>query len=426
MRAPGKIIALQLYRLGILALIVWLVRDHHVRLRIDGDLPITADEARGFLPTAAQLRTDHSAREGMFVLDANGAEIGYVIRTSPKGDAIIGYAGPTDTLIVLDKDWKVLGIKIRRSDDTHTHVGDVAADKYFMKTWNGMTWERVAEMDLQKAGVEGVSGATLTSMAMAEAIVHRFKSATDALAAKPQWRVRVRDIGTSLVVCAAIFLCLTHVPGRKWIRRVFQVLVIVYVGFVNGDLLAQSLLMGWAKAGVPWTLAPGLVLLAVAAFIIPWTTKKPLYCLHICPHGAAQELLGRVLPEKYRLKIPGGVLAKLRWLPGLLLGVVLIVVMLALPLDLASVEAFDAYLIKSAGVATVAIAIAGLVAALFVPQAYCRFGCPTGALLEFVRSHGQQDRFGARDIAAACMVALVAVLYWKYDAINAWIIGPML
>jgi hypothetical protein len=56
-------------------------------------------------------------------------------------------------------------------------------------------------------------------------------------------------------------------------------------------------------------------------------------------------------------------------------------------------------------------------------MAYCRYGCPTGALLEFIRAHGRSDRFGRRDVAALLLVALAQVLAWKYQAIHAWLLS---
>jgi NosR/NirI family transcriptional regulator, nitrous oxide reductase regulator len=85
------------------------------------------------------------------------------------------------------------------------------------------------------------------------------------------------------------------------------------------------------------------------------------------------------------------------------------------------VEPFDAYLWKAAGWATISIAIGGLIASLFVPMAYCHYGCPTGALLNFVRKHGAKDRFGRREIAALLLVALAAGLSWKSAVIRAWL-----
>jgi hypothetical protein len=97
--------------------------------------------------------------------------------------------------------------------------------------------------------------------------------------------------------------------------------------------------------------------------------------------------------------------------------------MLQAPFDLAGLEPFDAYVVRSAGWATIAVALAGLVASLFIPQAYCRYGCPTGALLEFVRSHGRHDRFGRRDVAAALLLALALALRWQFAALQPWLQG---
>ncbi len=412
-------LSLQLYRLAVLVVIAWIIRAHAVRLRVEGHAPISVEEVRAVFPQAAGVHDDDGPRGGAFVRDASGTQLGYVVRTSPHTDAILGYRGWTDTLIAFDNELHVAGVRIRSSQDTREHVGDVRDDRHFLKTWNGKPWEEVARVTPEAAGIEGVSGASMTSMAVAEAIQRRLQMADVALAIQPPpLRIRGHDVGLAVVIAAAFALAFTR--KRQWLRRGFQVLVIGYVGFVTGDLLAQSLIAGWAANGVPWRSAPGLVLLLAAALAVPWATRKPLYCQQLCPHGAAQELLGRLAPKRWRVALPKDFARGLRWLPALLLALVVAITILALPLDLASLEPFDAYLIRSAGWATIALAFAGLIASLFVPMAYCHYGCPTGALLEFLRARGPTDRFGRRDIAAALLTALAAVLSWKYQALHGW------
>jgi NosR/NirI family nitrous oxide reductase transcriptional regulator len=419
--AKFKVVALQAYRFAALALIVWFVRDHHVRQRIAGDKPVEVAEVQPVYPNAVSLRPDHSERAGLFVEDAAGRQLGYVVRTLPQCNHIIGYCGVTDLLILFDPSLKVLGLKVRSTEDTRTHLQDIVTDRKFPKKWNGMFWDEVAGMDLKKAGIEGVSGSTMTSMAMAQSIVHRLRLANEELHMHTALSLKPRDFGLGAVIVAGAVIAFAR-RHPLWVRRVFQVVVVGYVGLLNGDLLAQSLLAGWAKSGVPWQLAPGLVLLAAAALLVPWATKKPLYCQQLCPHGAAQEWLGRA-GLKNKLRVPAKLGAGLQWLPGLSLGFVLLVVMLQAPFDLAGLEPFDAWIIRSAGWATITVAVVGLVASLFIPQAYCRYGCPTGALLEFVRSHGRGDRLGRRDVAAALMVALVFVIRWQFPAIQPWLRG---
>ena len=417
-----KTTALQLYRLAVLVVIAWIIRGHAVRLRVEGHAPITVEEVRAIFPAAASVDDDDGPRGGAFVRDGSGTQIGYVVRTAPHTDAIVGYRGWTDTLIAFDHALHVAGVRIRSSQDTREHVDDVRDDRHFLKTWNGKPWEEVARVTPEEAGIEGVSGASMTSLAVAEAIQRRLQMADALLAIQPSpVRIRARDLGLAAVIAAALVLAFTK--KRQRLRRGFQVLVIVYVGFVTGDLLAQSLIAGWAANGVPWRSAPGLVLLLAAALAVPWATRKPLYCQQLCPHGAAQELLGRIAPKRWRVALPKDFARGLRWLPALLLALVVAVTILALPIELANLEPFDAYLIRAAGGATITLAVVGLIASLFVPLAYCKYGCPTGALLEFIRGRGTTDRFGRRDIAAALLVALAAVLSWKYQALHAWLIA---
>lgn len=410
-----------------LVAIAWVIRVHHLHLKISGDLPITFEEIKAIYPAANSTRDDPGERAGIFVFDASGQQIGYVLRTMPHVESVTGYRGWTDTLVAFDPALHVIGVRIRSSQDTREHVGDVKGDPYFLKTWNGKPWDEIARTSPEEAGIEGVSGATMTSMAVAEGIMRRLAAADAALAIRPPpFRLAARDIGLGLVVTVALVLAFTGTHGRKWIRRSFQILVIVYVGFLSGDLLAQSLMVGWVQQGsVPWRAAPGLVLLLAAALAIPWATGKPLYCQQICPHGAAQELLGRIAPRRWRIALPRDFAAGLRWLPPMLLGLVVTVSVLVLPIDIAHIEPFDAYVLKAAGWATGGIALVGLIASLFVPMAYCHYGCPTGALLNFIRSHGRGDRFTRRDLAALLLLGLAAVLAWKYHAIRAWILADL-
>jgi len=144
------------------------------------------------------------------------------------------------------------------------------------------------------------------------------------------------------------------------------------------------------------------------ALLGPVFTSKQLYCHHICPHGALQQLLVRRLPWQWS---PSKALDKLlSKLPFVLLAFVLFSVAFALPVNLNALEPFDAYLFRVAGWASITIAIGGLLLSLFTPLAYCRYGCPTGALFKLLRFTGDADRFGMRDWLAALCVTFVLLL----------------
>jgi polyferredoxin len=159
---------------------------------------------------------------------------------------------------------------------------------------------------------------------------------------------------------------------------------------------------------VAWRFAPGLVLLVAVAFLVPLTTHRQVYCHHLCPHGAIQQLIKNTVPGRGRPTswLPRWLSRTLSLVPVGLLVWVVIVALCQLPFNLAAIEPFDAYVWRVAGWATVAIALVGLAFSLLVPMAYCRFGCPTGAVLNYLRLQGAGDRFSRRDAAAVALLGL--------------------
>ncbi|MEO8496315.1 MAG: FMN-binding protein, partial [Planctomycetota bacterium] len=248
-------------------------------------------EVVAWFPSAGSLRARASSATLMDVYDTNDSKLGAVARTSPTTDTVMGYQGPTDTLIVFDQQDRVIGLQIRRSYDNEPYVGYVCDEAYFRERFNGLSLRELAKIDIKEMEVEGVSGATMTSMAIANGL----SAAAQAALEPPPTTTRrfvmaTRDIGTLLVLVAAMVMSFTRLRGYHGLRIAFQLMLVGYFGFVNGGMLSQALLVGWAQSGVPWRLAPGLMLLVAASVFVPAVSKKQLYCHHICPFGAAQQL----------------------------------------------------------------------------------------------------------------------------------------
>ncbi len=374
---------------------------------------ITLDEVRKLEPRAMKLRESKQHAGSQEVLDEKGAVVALAVRTAPAADGTIGYKGPSDTFMLMDASGSTLrGIALRRSYDTEQYVGYVTGDPAFLKTFDGMTTEKIAHIDFNAAGIEGVSGATQTSYGVAEGVRVRAESLLHEQESKRGWwqqiRWRWQDTGHVAILLAALLMAFTPLRGRAWCRHLHHVLLVIYGGFIAGEMLSQGLLAGWAAHGTPWRNAQGLVLLAAVALLGPVCTSKQLYCHHICPHGALQQLVMRRLPWQWS---PSKALdALLSKLPFVLLALVLFSVAFALPVNLNALEPFDAYLFRVAGWASIAIATLGLLLSLFTPLAYCRYGCPTGALFKLLRFTGDGDRFGARDWLAALCVTFVLFL----------------
>lgn len=369
--------------------------------------PIKVPEVQKFFPSTQSLTPRTTQPTWLLVTDAEGRKLGTVFRTAPAADEEIGYQGPTDTLIVLNLDERVIGIALRKSFDNEPYVGYVRDDEYFRSLFQGKTLAELARLDPKASRIEGVSGATMTSLAMTRGMA---RAATDVTIqrhpAARRFVFGARDLGTLVILGASCVLCFSRWRGQRWLRIAYQILLIGYFGFLNGDLLSQAQLVGWAQSGVPWRLAPGLTLLTAAALLVPAVSKKQLYCHHVCPFGAAQQLIKLRLP--WRLHVRRSYSRLLAVVPGLLLALVAGTALWEWPIDLASLEPFDAFVVHIAGWATICVAIGGLIAATMIPMAYCRFGCPTGAILSYVRANANSGEWTYRDVWAVLLLLLAA------------------
>ncbi|MFM8891067.1 MAG: FMN-binding protein, partial [Planctomycetia bacterium] len=108
---------------------------------------------------------------GREVVGRAGEVVGTILRTSPAGDAAIGFSGLTDVLVVCDADLRVAGMEVLASRDTRDHVRAVERDEAFWRSFAGRTLESLAATDAGEP--HAVAGATLTSLAIREAVARR-------------------------------------------------------------------------------------------------------------------------------------------------------------------------------------------------------------------------------------------------------------
>ncbi|MFO0977140.1 MAG: FMN-binding protein [Planctomycetaceae bacterium] len=389
---------------------------------------------------------DAGSTQTWIVRNAEGKQLGFCLRLSPAADNQIGYQGPTDALVAFDENDQVTGVAIGVSFDNEPYVGYVRDDRGFRRLWNGRS---IADLAGEGASrVEGVSGATMTSQSVAQAVQiaaqallderrkdqdhskrvtsstssangadsASAKSAEDSAESSSVGRrvlrafSEYRAISTSIIVLCGVVLGVTHLRSRRWLRRLYQCVVILWLGWMNADFLSQAQLTGWALHGIPWERAMGQVMLTLAAIAVPVFRGQNIYCSHICPHGAVQQVIRNRLP--WQIRLPSRLSRWLKAVPVVLLLVVVLAAFGLLELRAVDLEPFDAWVWRISGLAALTIAIAGLTASLFLPMGYCRFGCPTGAFLDWLAT--RSDRWSIADTLGS-LVLFLCVLFVFLD-----------
>lgn len=346
------------------------------------------------------------------LIDSDGQIAGRVLRTGPLVDAISGYQGPSEALIRLNAEGLTERIALRRTYDNEPYSGYLNQEKYFWKVFQNKSLTTVSKLDLEAEQVEGVSGATMTSMAVAETIVAAANEAETrhaspvSVAPVRSMRVSVHDLGTLIVLLAGMTINLTSLRRKKWLRVSWNLILIGYFGLITGNLISLAVISGWAVQGAAWRLAPGLTAVVVVSFLMSAIAGRNIYCSHICAHGALQQLIRR---RARRSDTARKIFRRLTWIPGGVLLLAVIGTWLKMNWNLAAWEPFNAYIWYVAGTTSLVVAAGSVVLAWYVPMGYCRYACGTGRLLDYVRRSAHATRFTSADCLAVALALVIGL-----------------
>ena len=134
------------------------------------DLPIdTLTELQTAFPKAAYVELTDTAT--YVVKNKKGKTIGAVLLSSPYSDDIKGFNGPTPLQIALDKDGKIIEVRVLDNNETPSFLNRVI-NAGFLESWNGLTVEEALNKE-----VDAVSGATYSSNGIQKTLKARLETA---------------------------------------------------------------------------------------------------------------------------------------------------------------------------------------------------------------------------------------------------------
>lgn len=67
-------------------------------------------------------------------------------------------------------------------------------------------------------------------------------------------------------------------------------------------MMSYTSLIGFMSNGINVIAFPVATILLIVAFVYPLFGKKSYYCTHVCPYGSLQELVGRCVGFKVKMK----------------------------------------------------------------------------------------------------------------------------
>lgn len=401
----------------------WLV------LLLLGLLPLAAftgvstSDVRQLLAGAGEVRELDGRVPAARVSDGDGRLL-YALSTASV-TPISAYSGkPIDTLVVLDEAGEVIALKVVHHEEPILVIGIGDADlQAFVDQFVGTSAQQRVRVGAHGRegyhGIDGISGATITSMVLASSIsqsVSRVSSAygLSPAAASPQdaepepaWQQLWRDRRIELaVVSIALAVLMGVLFFQDWLvkhtvlfhrfRVGYLLFTVFFIGFYcSGQLSVLNLLAFFRSltGGFSWdTLLIEPVIFLLWAFVAVSTLLwgRGVYCGWLCPFGAAQDLVSKLAK---RLGFEGFRLPQLVHERLWACKYLLLIALVGLSLDsmvyaarLAEVEPFKtAFVMKFMREPVfVFYAVALLLVSVFNSKFYCKYLCPLGAGLSFI------------------------------------------
>ena len=312
----------------------------------------------------------------------------FVVNTRVLAKDVQGYGGPVPLKIHIDKDGRLTAIEAEPNAESPSFFDRA---KELFSSWQGKTIDEAMAED-----VDAVSGATFSSKAIIRnvqrglAYAKQHGLADGGKGAQKESAERTVATGWTLGSIVALIAVLLGavVPlftNNRRLHLVQLVVNVVVLGLWTGTFVSYTLFLRLFAGGVSLsaigTLAAPLLMLIVA-LLYPLAGRSGHYCAHVCPFGSAQELAGKL--SRRKLRITPRVLRVLTALRNLLWGVLMALLLTGTCTAWIDYELFTAFIYSSASVWVIVLAMLFLVLSVWVPRPYCRFVCPTGALMKSV------------------------------------------
>ena len=321
----------------------------------------------------------------------------FVVNTKPLAKDVQGYGGPVPLKIHI-KDGRVAAVEAEPNAESPDFFNRA---KELLNHWQGKSVDEASAEE-----VDAVSGATFSSRAIIanmqrglayakqhgqwgeDGSVGALETSAPPIVGSENGSVGALETGAPPMVALIVVLLGAVVPlfyNNRRLHLVQLAVNVVVLGLWTGTFVSYTLFLRIFAGGVSLSAIGALaapLLMLIVALIYPLAGRSGHYCANVCPFGSAQELAGKL--SRRKLRITPRVLKLLSVLRNLLWGVLMALLLTGTCTAWIDYELFTAFLYSSASVWVTVLAALFLVLSVWVPRPYCRFVCPTGALLKSV------------------------------------------
>jgi spermidine synthase/Na+-translocating ferredoxin:NAD+ oxidoreductase RnfG subunit len=338
---------------------------------------------------------DSGKRARYFILSqAGGPPGGYVLSSADFAPAVRGFGGKINLAMHIDDTGSLVDFLIVQSNETPTYLDLVRPWLLGLKGKNLFVAQPFT-------GVNAVTGATISSEAILAALQESSRRFAAQVLSKDiaagersepasTWRRYVPDLVVLYLPAAFTAAILVTLWGGFWSRLAVLVLTFVLGGLALNAQYSSEQIVTLLSLEPPAMRLTGtfLLVLGVPLLVILFGN---LYCGYVCPFGAAQELLGYLLPRRLKPTVPDAEAQPARFVRYIVLCALILVFFLSRDRTTLSgdplirVFSFQPLLNVLTWPAWMwLILIVALAGSVFVVRFWCRYLCPVGAFLSLL------------------------------------------
>ncbi len=348
------------------------------------------------------------------VNDTNDTLTGYIFSSQELAPEVRGFGGKMNLAIYVGTTGALINFHVIRSNETPAYL------ELLSKWCKNLYGRRVFQPDAF-ADVDAVTGATVSSEAVLSALQtsgSRFATEVLGVSVEEQPRQKIEsakylpDIPAAYLIGSFILTLLVIYRGGFWSRLAVLLLNLLAGGIVLNSQYSTEQIATVLSLHAPSLRLSGTFLLVVGIPVLVVIFGN-IYCGYICPFGIAQELLGYVLPERFKGWLSLGNMQKARFIKYVILFVLVTVFFASRNrTTLVSDPLISVFNFRSAIVnwqsSVIWIAAVALVGSIFYTRFWCRYLCPVGAFLSLLNNIAILKRYLPAKRFGRCEFGLTA------------------
>lgn len=352
--------------------------------RLSSSVSTECTECLDFFPQAARVSPKFSNPPHYKIYAASATRqkelIGIAFHTTDLAPDVKGYGGPIDVLVGVNTQGTIVGLKLISHKETTSYISklDSFLSQFVHRGLSGH-WQIGDDID-------GITGATITSTAITQAIQKSLAVASAQILDKrvettrPPKHLPVEQILWPIILFG---LATFGIVGRnRFSRRTALVGGFIYLGLLKKNMVSAVQVANIGLGNFPPFHDSPLWYLLLILTVLSGLLLGMVYCGSVCPFAGVQEFmfcLGRRLGLKKAI-ISDEIDRRARYLKHILLISVIGLSLWKTNPNIANVEVYVTFFTHDATRLAWLVLILTLIGSLFYFRFWCKYFCPIGAL----------------------------------------------